>query len=562
MGLGVGAVFFYLIVGSAILVVPAAVGLLLSARLGVESQPVQAIYALGAPCLLGLLAFVFYVMSPSVGRIAIVIAYTLTAWGGVVLWIRLNPQTTPALRSWIIPAGLAISAAAFSLGLGFLHGGSGKPLVTAATRYNWQLPSDNALPWLFARQLLSTHRPLPHYLVPGWLSSDRPPLQTGVYLLVRTVLPVADSDALLYQVVGTLLQCLWAPALWCLLRATGVSRRAIACGLSVVMLSGFGIVNSFFTWPKLFPAAFLVLLAAVVLTDGWETERNRVATGTACGLAMGLALLGHEGSALAGLPLVALVLINPRRWTRLQVGLLAFGTVVVLVAPWMLYQRYYDPPGNDLAKEQLAGQTKWNPNQGLVSAVADSYSHLDLSQVIHYKWENVAKPLSGEPEQVQAFVTLENNLFGGGKSAVRRAAAVRDLRTLYFYNLFPAVGLFVLGPLAQLYALRRNRTRRIGLPAANRMWALVGLILILWALVEFGPGTTVIHQGTYVTELLIFAAATIAFWSVSPLLLTALTVLQGTFGLALYGLARAQFPGIPSAGPIDRGELALSAAGH
>ncbi|MGD0254713.1 MAG: hypothetical protein ABSB99_04040 [Acidimicrobiales bacterium] len=474
----------------------------------------------------------------------------------------LDHKTTLALlRFWVVPAGIAVAAAAFSLGLGFLHGGTSNPLVTAGTRYTWHLPSDNGIPVFFANQLLSSHRPLPHFVVPGWLSSDRPPLQTAVYLLIRAVLPISDPHGLWYQVTGTFLQCLWAPALWCLLYVVGISRRATACALSLVALSGFVIVNSFFAWPKLFPAALLVLLAACVLTQDWDDARERLSSGIACGLAAGLAILGHEGSVFALVPLLLLVLVMPRRRPRPRVALAAFGMVVALIGPWMLYQRYYDPPGDALAKVQLAGQTKWNSNQSLESAITHAYGQLGIAQIAHNKWSNLTTPISGEPREVKGFVQLMGNLFGGGQSGSRRTAAVQSLRILNFYNLLPSLGLVALGPFAYAFALWRRRERMPDLVVAARMWAVVVLILALWALVEFGPGATVMFQGTYATELLIYAAATIGFWHVSPRLLTAVAVVQGAAGLALYAVARAPWPDVSLSRHIDSGELLLMTAG-
>src|SRR6202023_1057647 len=132
-------------------------------------------------------------------------------------------------------------------------------------------------PRVFAEQLLAARRPLPPILsLPGpWRSSDRPPMQTCLYLLIRSVTPVGDRSGLLYEVSGALLQSLWLPALWCLLTLLRLPRRLIALSLAAVLASGFVIFNAFYVWPKLFAAAFVVLLASLVLTGEWATARSK-----------------------------------------------------------------------------------------------------------------------------------------------------------------------------------------------------------------------------------------------------------------------------------------------
>jgi uncharacterized membrane protein (UPF0136 family) len=457
---------------------------------------------------------------------------------------------------------MAPAAAAVSLGIGFLHGGTESVFRVEWVRYFDRIAGDNALPWQFALQLQAPTRPLPHLLSGHWLSSDRPPLQTSVYLMVRAVLPIADQHQLVYQALGTLLQSLWVPALWCVLTVVGLPRRAIAGGVAAVAVSGFVLFNSFYVWPKLFPAAFLVLLAGIVLTAEWRSVRRRVAGGVACGLGTGLATLGHQESVLALIPLAVLVLAVPRRWPRWRCLVPAAGVVLVLMAPWTLYQRYVDPPGTNLTELQLAGGPA--PGKGLVSAVVGAYEHESAARFWHDKWSNLHTVGAGEPQELRSLGTVAANLFAtGGSGAAERSVAVQELRYLSYEWFLPALGLFVIGPLAWALAAWLRRQRGPDMEFARRIWVFLVLASVLWALVLFGPHATSVEQGSYAFELLAFAGGLIGLWRLSRVLAAVVMALQVGIGLATSLAASAAIPATSLSlfGPLDLGEALLAAGG-
>jgi len=459
-----------------------------------------------------------------------------------------RPLVLPALRWWAAPGAMVLAAAAFTLGLGFLYGGTGSPLTTAATRYLAQLPGDNVLPQLFGSYLLAPQRPLP-MLPGGWSTSDRPPLQTCVYLVIRAVLPGADSSDLQYQVTATLLQCLWLPALWCLLRAARAGRAATGLVLTVTLLSGFTIVNAFYVWPKLFPAAFIVLLAAVLLTDELASLRASPAAGVACGLAAALALLGHEGSSLALVPLVLVAAARRRLWPRASVIGLAAAVGVGLMIPWVLYQSFYDPPGTTLTKLQLAGQRTVDPRQSVISAVVSAYGSLTPGQIAANKLSNLEEPVLDEGPELSSLGQLASNLVAtGGEGAHRRDVAIFALRVASFYYLLPLLGGIAVAPVAYLLLLLLRRARGPDLKTAGRLWAWLLVNLITWALLLFGPYSTVIHQGTYATELLALTAGVISLWRLLPRLTALLVAAQSVVGLIVYATPPRQSGGLNPAG--------------
>jgi hypothetical protein len=548
-----------LLVDAVVLALPAALALAVVACLGIASRPLQAIYAMAAPCLVGYASGAVYLLVPDAGR-----PFTIAVYAGSVaalgwLVVARRPLVLPALRSWAAPAAILLAAAAFTLGLGFLYGGTGSPLATAATRYLAHLPGDNVLPQLFGSYLLAPQRPLP-MLPGGWSTSDRPPLQTCVYLLIRSVLPGADTSDLQYQVTATLLQCLWLPALWCLLKAARAGWKATGLALTVTLLSGFTIVNAFYVWPKLFPAAFIVLLAAVLLTDELSSLRASSAAGVACGLAAALALLGHEGSSLALVPLVLVVAARRRLWPRASVIGLAAAVGVGLMIPWVLYQSFYDPPGTKLAKLQLAGQATVDPHQSLLGALASAYGRLTPAQIATNKLSNLEEPFLDEGPELRSLGQLASNLVAaGGEGARQRDVAIYRLRIASFYYLLPLLGGIALAPLTYLLLLLR-RARGPDLEAAGRLWAWLLLNLATWALLLFGPYSTVIHQGTYATEMFALTAGVISLWRLLPRLTVLLVTAQSVVGLIVYATPPHQPSGLNPAG-FSLGAALLAAAG-
>ena len=81
---------------------------------------------------------------------------------------------------------------------------------------------------------------------------------------------------------------------------------------------------------------------------------------------------------------------------------------------------------------------------------------------------------------------------------------IRPIRSTFFFNLIPSLGLLLAGPIAMAIRYRRR-------PRESEAWRLAGLSLaafgigaLLWALILYGGWTaqTVIHQGSYLLPLL------------------------------------------------------------
>jgi hypothetical protein len=396
---------------------------------------------------------------------------------------------------------------------------------------------DNELPYYLAERLYNGVDP--RQVWAGWQSSDRPPLQSGLLLVQMPIgyLPTlhggwsrvpspaggmsefvltnqSKSWSLIY---GVALQCLWVPALWQLWQAAGLSRRKAGVALLFVALTGFALVNSVYTWPKMLAAALAVSAISLALFPRRpdDTASSLVSAGL-WGLAAALAFLTHSGVAFTLVPFALLLLF---RWyypgfLRLAV---AAGVFVAATVPWSFYQLLYDPPGNKLIREHLAGHMQnWDDGRLALLNIGDAYREAGFRKSAENKLANLLALVraSEHPDD-------EQYPWPPGGHPEPWPIDATSLRRSEFLCLIWAPGLLNVGWLvAARWVCGRpvpvDPTLGFTLPAL----ALVSTVV--WILLMFGPETTVIHQGSYATLLLIFAA--LAAW---------LTTLPGRLPYAL-----------------------------
>ena len=184
--------------------------------------------------------------------------------------------------------------------------------------------------------------------------------------------------------------------------------------------------------------------------------------------------------------------------------------------PWTLYQSVYDPPGTKLTKLQLAGQGSVNPHQSLISAIVSAYEGLTPGQVAVNKLRNLEEPFLGEGAELSSLGQIATNIVAtGGEGAQQRDAAIYQIRIADFFWILPLLGILALAPIAW-FILFLRRARGPDLRVAGRLWVWLIASIVIWSLVLFGPGTTIIHQGSYALELLAFAAGAISLLSLLP----------------------------------------------
>ena len=508
------------IVHFALLALPAMAACAFAAAKNIRNSVTLAGIALAAVAAVGYVGFWTYFLWPELGANY---AADLAIGAAIVFYIqfrKLDTDARKALRSLILPALLTGAAALLVLSTGFLYEGVANPLETPARRFSHQLPPDNQIPFLFAEGLHQGHIPRP--LLGDWLSSDRPPLQTGIVLSQYAFM---GSKAWGYTVLSVILQSLWVLGAWSVLQSFQVDRRAAAVALGVTLFSGFIFINTFFVWPKLLAAAFLLALTAYL----HEIERGRGKAGIGAGCLAGslgaFSLLAHGGSAFGLLGLGLAVILVGRRWlTWRLVGVSALALVSIQI-PWILYQKLLDPPGDRLLKMHLAGIDKPDPRP-VFEALMTAYADVGFSGAVRNKVANF-EPLYGYSVD---YWSLWAKLL---RSPGRRGTLAEQLRAAMFFAFLPALGLVGLGIVALAIGLNPKK-RSAEWRAAARMWLLIACVDAVWALLMFGPGTTITHQGTYLTMVLAFVGGVLALWAVAPWVAWTLGGAQTILSLWLY----------------------------
>ncbi len=457
-----------------------------------------ALVAVTVSCSVGYAVFWAYFVDHRFGRGVAIGLLTASVLAAVVPSpVRRLVFETARCREVVVPVALMFVVAVFYNAVLFAHSPE-TPVELRAQRHLTAagLAPDNVLPFLLAEHLYDGTDP--RALLDDWSSSDRPPLQAGVVL---TQLPLASGLGrahLHYQLLGTVLQCSWIPAVWALCGAARFSRRATAFALGMAVFSGFFFIDSVFAWPKLL-AASLVVLAYVLLLGRDPPSAPTVALAA---LGVGLGLLAHAGVVFTLVPLAVVVAV---RWlqSKPRPGLpaLAAGALVlaVLVAPWSAYTRFYDPPGNKLSKLHLAGVTG-DDDRTVAESVVDAYSEAGLGRAAENKLENVRALVGPRP----TWPTLSD-------------AGIAELRDTELSHVARSLGLLNLGWVGAAAWLVRRRTPKDDPAAAECLTLLaVGVAgLAVWALLMFGPGTTLVIQGSYATMLLLWVglAGVIGTWS-------------------------------------------------
>ena len=391
-------------------------------------------------------------------------------------------------------------------------------------------PGDNLIPLIFADRVYA-HTPLRPFCCGGWLSSDRPPLQTGIVLLLWP-LRLLGSTALNYQVLASFLQSLWILGVWGLLRVSGL--KAIYTQKVVVLLvfSGFCFYNSVYVWPKLFAAALLLLAFSAIVMCFRENSPLRLLPASLAGFSGGLTLLAHPGS-LFSLPAIALAVLWRRRlFPPRALAVMALAPIALLLS-WTAYQHWIDPPGNRLIKMHLAGVSSID-NRTITRTLMDEYGRMRSSEVAALKWSNLTTIIGPHPVQLFYFGEFE-----AGQSAVEPS---RGLQREYIWN---AIGLLNLGWFGLCVYLLRGGCSQLR-PFA---WLIAATLcdLVLWAFTLFGPSATYTTHSSY-ADVLLLAAALGAFLQLGlPRWLALVVLALQVTNLVFLWAARGHLPSLKNA---------------
>ncbi|HWM64137.1 MAG TPA: hypothetical protein VNP96_09155 [Solirubrobacterales bacterium] len=504
---------------------PMVAAALAAARSGVRSVPILIAIGLVAGGVVAVLAFWAYYADPVLGE-AFGFLVVLGAVALAAASLRGGAVDPGLLRALAVPLALWALGSAFLVFLGFAHGGADTALATAGSRFSGPLPSDNDIPRFYAEWFFHNGHAGDAPLYPAdWLSSDRPPLQVGYVLSQRTF--GWDDTGLHYQVLGVLLQQLWILGAWALLLAARLGRLTRALAIVTLLVSDVAIVNGFYVWPKLLPAAFLLAAAALILTPLWSSLRRDPRAGALVAALFALAMLGH-GSSVFGIVPLALVAayrgLPSLRWVG--AALLA---AVVLIAPWSAYQSYVDPPASRLTKWMLAGVTEID-DRSTTRAIADSYREAGVGGMLDNKAQNFATMVGGEPAWELGERAL--SAVGDGKPE----EAVGAVRSMSFFGLLPSLGLLALAPLAMAVGFRRRGRDPAQWRFALTCFAAVLVGCLAWGLLLFGNevSRTSLHVGSLALPILALCGCVAGLRAVLPRFAVYYVTLAAALSLALY----------------------------
>ena len=93
---------------------------------------------------------------------------------------------------------------------------------------------------------------------------------------------------------------------------------------------------------------------------------------------MGLSLLGHMDCVFTFLAVLLIALVR-RQFPQWKMLIPGFAILLALLTPWKLYQTFYDPTKDTLAKLHLTGVT--DASVSLLQAFLQAYGHLTLGEL-------------------------------------------------------------------------------------------------------------------------------------------------------------------------------------
>ena len=323
-----------------------------------------------------------------------------------------------------LSTGLAVGAAVFRLALTLFRRHSrdllllfsGYGLAVGVSLMQWSRKSDpdlfhavavrywnsvdNKIPGFMARALM-TGKDLEPFLFADWKSSDRPPLVSGFLLALGSKVNDQFIEFLVLVFVSSLLIII----VRLVVELHGMdSNWAAAVAVCVFCAPGI-FTNVLYTWPKV-PSASLVLIACALAIKSPNFPRWREYSG----IAIALSFLSHGSSLFALVPLC--ILIAKRRGITNLIRIL--GCAFTTYIPWLLYQRFFDPPGNRLLYWHLAGYTSIPENTGVASAIATAYSSANFREIIGWKVDNFVNLFANnfKNDATAGYDGLINNITG------------------------------------------------------------------------------------------------------------------------------------------------------
>jgi len=504
-----GTLLVIAVVQLALTAAPGVAATLLSVKLGVRNVPVLLGIGLAGSGVVAMLTFWVYYYVPHAGGLC---AYAVL-FGSIALTVWVWPAVSgrrDLLRKLSVPLGLWVLASLFILFFGFLHGHI-EDIQVPQYRFSTQpslFASDNLIPWFFSDWMFKGGPGSPPIFEPGWLLSDRPPLQIG-YVLTQRVFGW-DERMTHYEVIGVVLQQFWVIGMWALLIAARVSRRTRSLAMVAPLVSDVVLMNGFFVWPKLLGAAFVLAALALVVVPGQSTLRSHPLTVVLLGALAGLAYLSHGTSVFGLIPLAAIALWKGLpNWRWLAAGAAAIS---LLVLPWIAFQHYENPPGDRLLKWQLAGVPSPDDERGTVEALLDEYGREGVGGTVENKLQNFltmvgGNPLDRPPEEGHPFGDVGTE-YGDAFSATMEgnlAEATSKIREVRYWHLLWTLGILIFAlPVIAVGRMRGHSRDGPDWRFARFCLLVCGIGALVWGLLLFGNevGRTIVIAGSMALPLL------------------------------------------------------------
>ena len=331
------------------------------------------------------------------------------------------------------------------------------------------LPVDNWIPKIFANGILNGD--VRHPLVGSWLSSDRPPLQTGFYLIFSIV----SYDDLLYLVVSIGAQLLVIVLVFFFLLEFFQDKIYVFIASILLFFNGFVFVHSLFVWPKLLSALFQAIAFYYtyrILQNKGKNTREYILFG----VAFALAFLSHGGSAFYLLSLGLILLFSARTQRNILHLLYATISAFLIYLPWILYQKLIDPPGDRLLKWHLAGMHQ-PTKESFTTLLMQYYENISFSQWIQIQFNHLYDIYYSFYYKLPTIFSFPHNKF------LDSAFFYTNFSYLFFTIFFAVLYFFV-------YSKMGKEKDIIKLFLLSFI-----LYTVVWSLLI--TGGTVIHQGSY-----------------------------------------------------------------
>ena len=483
--------------------------------------------------LVGYAMFFMFDFQHTLGLILTVFIFGLEIYLVCSLARHRRTELLQAWQTWRIPVAIwALTAfASFCIALSTFNGAGPWTVNAHFAPVRWS--SDNQLPMQIAEYIFHGKDPRQINFGP-WKISDRPPLAYGLMTMLRLVSWVftshKDGNSLYYayqQISGIIINALWIFALYAMLQALRLPRRATLWICATAALTPFAIFNGAYIWPKLLSAAFglLAFLAIMEPADWMETGRfSRPGRPyIAAATLSALAILSHGGSAF-GVIAAILVSIKYRGLPSLKTAVWAGATGLLILLPWGLWQHFMQPPGDALVKYALTGHFGFEkPNQGILAAIHKAYAQLTWREWVANKLHALKVLVIGGGLNGLGDILKPQNFLG-------------ELRVNDFLFLIPSLRLLALGAVPLFFSKWTVKNAYRSHNDFAKIMACAGLLgIMLYALLSFH--LYINHMQSYQAELEIIAGAAIALYSTKAKIGQALMLTSMVYGITVWVIA-------------------------